>query len=120
MANAFVHIELNTTDPGKAKTFYGKLFDWQLTDMPMGDMTYTVIKVGEGTGGGIMQHPMPGQPSIWIPYVEVANLKAQTDKARSLGGTIIKEMVEVKDMGTFSIVLDPTGAAVGLWEMKKA
>jgi predicted enzyme related to lactoylglutathione lyase len=120
MANAFVHIELNTTDPGKAKAFYGKLFDWQLTDMPMDGKTYTLIKVGEGTGGGIMQHPMSGQPSIWIPYVQVADLKAQTDKARALGGTIIKEMVEVKDMGTFSIVLDPTGAAVGLWEMKKA
>ena len=119
MANAFVHIELNTTDPGKAKAFYGKLFDWQLTDMPMDDMTYTVIKVGDDTGG-IMQHPMPGQPSIWIPYVQVADLKAQTDRARALGGTIIKEMVEVKDMGSFSIVLDPTGAAVGLWEVKKA
>ena len=64
MANAFVHIELNTTDPGKAKAFYGKLFDWQLTDMPMDGKTYTLIKVGEGTGGGIMQHPMSGQPSI--------------------------------------------------------
>jgi predicted enzyme related to lactoylglutathione lyase len=119
MANPFVHIELNTTDPAKAKAFYGKLFDWQLADMPMDGRTYTLIKVGEGTGGGLMQHPMPGQPSIWIPYVEVANLKAETEKARALGGTIIKEMVEVKDMGSFSIVLDPTGAAVGLWEKKK-
>jgi predicted enzyme related to lactoylglutathione lyase len=30
MANPFVHVELNTTDVGKAKTFYGKLFDWKL------------------------------------------------------------------------------------------
>ena len=120
MANPFVHIELNTTDPAKAKTFYGKLFNWQLSDMPMNEGTYTLIKVGEGTGGGIMKHPMPGQPSIWIPYVDVSDLKAQTEKARALGGTIIKEMVEVPEMGTFSIVLDPTGAAVGLWERKKA
>jgi predicted enzyme related to lactoylglutathione lyase len=27
MANPFVHVELNTTDPAKAKAFYGKLFD---------------------------------------------------------------------------------------------
>ena len=120
MANPFVHIELNTTDPAKAKTFYGKLFNWQLSDMPMNEGTYTLINVGEGSGGGIMKHPMPGQPSIWIPYVEVSDLKAQTEKARTLGGTIIKEMVEVQEMGTFSIVLDPTGAAVGLWERKKA
>ena len=119
MANPFVHIELNTTDPAKAKTFYGKLFNWQLSEMPMNEGTYTLINVGEGTGGGIMKHPMPGQPSIWIPYVEVSDLKAQTEKARTLGGTIIKEMVEVPERGTFSIVLDPTGAAVGLWERKK-
>ena len=52
MGNPFVHVELMSTDVGKAKTFYGKLFDWKLEDIDMGDMTYTMIKVGEGTGGG--------------------------------------------------------------------
>jgi predicted enzyme related to lactoylglutathione lyase len=66
-----------------------------------------------------MSHPMPGQPSVWIPYVEVADVRAKTEKARSLGGTVVKDVTEVMDMGTFSIVLDPTGAAVGLWQSKK-
>jgi uncharacterized protein len=120
MADPFVHIELNTTDPAKAKTFYGKLFDWQLEDMQMEMGTYTLIRVGNGTGGGIMKHPMPGQPSLWIPYVEVGDVRARTEKARALGGTIIKEVTEVMNMGSFSIVLDPTGAAVGLWQSKKS
>jgi predicted enzyme related to lactoylglutathione lyase len=30
MANPFVHVELSTTDPAKAKTFYSQLFDWKL------------------------------------------------------------------------------------------
>jgi len=60
MANPFVHVELNTTDLAKAKAFYGKLFDWKLEDMSFGDATYTMIGVGEGTGGGMMKHPMPG------------------------------------------------------------
>jgi predicted enzyme related to lactoylglutathione lyase len=119
MANPFVHIELNTTDRAKAKDFYGKLLDWRLEDMAMDMGTYTFINVGSGTGGGIMKHPMPGQPSVWIPYVEVADVKAQTEKARSLGGTVIKDVTEVMDMGSFSIVLDPTGAAVGLWQSRK-
>ena len=59
---------------------------------------------------------MPGQPSLWIPYVEVGDVRARTEKAQSLGGTIIKDVTEVKSMGLFSIVLDPTGAAVGLWD----
>ena len=61
MANPFVHVELATTDLDKAKSFYRSLFDWQLQDMEMGGgMSYTMIGVGEGTGGGMMKHPMPG------------------------------------------------------------
>ena len=56
MANPFVHVELNTTDVPKAKAFYGNLFGWKLEDLPMPGGTYTMIRVGEGTGGGITQH----------------------------------------------------------------
>ncbi|MBV8602994.1 MAG: VOC family protein [Candidatus Eremiobacteraeota bacterium] len=117
MANAFVHVELNTSDVSKAKNFYGKLFDWQLEDMPMGPMTYTMIRVGDdGTGGGITQHPMPGAPSAWIPYALVDDVKASTAKVQSLGGTVIKDVTEIPNMGMFSIVQDPTGGVLGLWE----
>ena len=119
MANPFVHIELNTTDLPKAKNFYGKLFDWKLEDMPMSDCTYTLIKVGDGTGGGMMKHPMPGQPSVWLPYVLVDDIAAQTEKARSLGATIIKDVSEVPGMGSLSIVLDPTGAVFGRGSPRK-
>ena len=30
MANPFVHVELNTTDPDRAKAFYRELFTWTL------------------------------------------------------------------------------------------
>jgi predicted enzyme related to lactoylglutathione lyase len=119
MANPFVHVELNTTDLGKAKPFYTALFDWALTEAPMGgDMVYTMIGVGEGTGGGMMQHPMPGAPSMWLPYVLVADVAASTEKARALGATIVREPMEVMDAGTLAIFLDPTGAALGLWQPK--
>jgi uncharacterized protein len=118
MANPFIHIELNTTDPDKAKAFYGKLFDWKLSDMPMPSGNYTMIDVGGGTGGGMLKHPMPGAPSVWIPYITVDDVNAATVKAVSLGATIISEVTEIPGMGSFSIVLDPTGAAVGIWETK--
>src|SRR5207248_1394425 len=54
VANPFIHVELNAPDPQKAQTFYSKLFQWQLEDVPnpeMPDGTDTVIKVGDGTGG---------------------------------------------------------------------
>jgi predicted enzyme related to lactoylglutathione lyase len=119
MANAFVHVELNTTDLDKAKDFYGKLFKWTLEDVPMGPGgTYTLIKVGEGTGGGMVKHPMPGAPSAWLAYVLVDEIKAATEKARALGATIVQDVVEVPGMGWLSILIDPTGAALGLWQAK--
>ena len=119
MGNPFVHCELMSTDPGKAKSFFGQLFDWQLQDMPMGDMTYTIIQVGEGTGGGILKNPMPGGSSAWVPYVLVDDVKAATKKAQSLGATVMKDVADIPDMGSFSIITDPTGGMLGLWETKK-
>lgn len=119
MANPFVHVELNTTDVAKAKSFYGQLFDWTLEDLPMGDMSYTMIKVGEGTGGGMMRHPVPNAPSAWLPYVLVDDVEAATSKAKSLGATVMRDATEVMDAGRFSIIIDPTGAALGLWEPHK-
>lgn len=118
MGNAFVHAELNTTDVDKAKGFYGKLFDWKLEDIPMEEMTYTMIDVGEGTGGGIMKQMMPGASSAWMPYVSVDDIHAATRKAQSLGAKILRDVTEVKGMGWLSIFTDPTGALIGLWQTK--
>src|SRR5580698_10297177 len=117
MANTFVHVELHTTDVNQAKGFYGKLFDWKLEDVPMGDgTTYTMIGVGEGTAGGMLTNPMPGAPSTWLAYVNVDDVAASTEKAKSLGATILKDVTEVMGMGWFTIIMDPTGATIALWK----
>ena len=116
MANPFVHVELNTTDVTKAKGFFSQLFDWKLEDLPMEGGTYTLIHVGEGTGGGLMKHPMPGAPSMWLAYVLVDDVDGATKKVRALGGTVIKDKTEVMGMGWLAIIVDPTGAHLGLWK----
>jgi predicted enzyme related to lactoylglutathione lyase len=79
---------------------------------------YTLINVGTGTGGGMMKHPMPGAPSAWLAYVGVDDVAAATAQAKSLGATILMEKTEVPGMGWFTVLLDPTGAALALWETK--
>ena len=120
MANPFVHVELNTTDVTKAKNFYGKLFGWKLEDVEMEGGAYTMIKVGEGTGGGIIKHPVPGAPSAWLAYVLVDDIGAATQKAKSLGAKVMKDVTEVKGAGSFSVIVDPTGAALALWQPKSS
>src|SRR4051812_11234404 len=118
MSNAFVHVELNTTDLEKAKNFYGKLFQWKLEDMSMPTGPYTMVGVGEGTGGGMMKQMIPGAGSAWMPYVDVDDIAESTRKAKTLGAKVLKDVTDV-GMGSLSIIVDPTGAMLGLWKTKR-
>ncbi len=124
MSNPFIHAELNTTDLKKAKAFYSQMFDWKFDEIPGADgMKYTTIEVGEiagghGTGGGMLDQKMPGAPSAWMPYVLVDDIEAATKKAKTLGATVVKDVTDVPNMGSLSIIQDPTGAIFGLWHTR--
>lgn len=115
--NPFVHVELYSPDVAKSKAFYSSLFDWELNEAQGG--TYTMIGVGDhdyGVGGGMMGLPAPDVPPHWMAYVGVDDVKASTEKAKSLGATIIKDITPVEGYGLFSIIMDPSGAVLGLWQ----
>lgn len=117
--NPFVHVELVTPDLAKAKEFYTSLFDWDLSDAQGGK--YTMIGVGEheyGVGGGMMATPAPGVPPHWLAYVAVSDINAATQKAKSLGATIIKDVMPIEgyDGSFLSIIMDPAGAVFGLYQ----
>ena len=121
MAHPFVHVELNTSDLAKAKEFYGKLFEWKLQDVPMPDGdTYTMIDVEGGTGGGMLKAKQPGTPPFWLAYVGVEDIKASTKRARELGAKIMVDATEVGDYGFMSVIVDPTGAHLAMWQPKAA
>ncbi len=117
MANPFVHLELNTPDLAKAKEFYGKLFNWTFTDNDMGPAgIYSTFKPTDGPGGGMMS--MPGAPTQWLAYVGVDDIHAATEKARSLGAKVIRDSDEIPNIGWMSVLSDPTGAKIALFQPK--
>ena len=120
MANPFVHVELHTKDVAKAKQFYTALFGWQLEDMPMpgGGGSYTMISVGEGTGGGMMTSPDANAPPHWLAYVGVDDINAMTKRAKELGATVLQDVTPVGEYGLMSIIRDPTGATIAMWKAK--
>ena len=119
MANPFVHVELHTGDLKRAKEFYGKLFDWKLEDAPMpGGGSYTLIQVGNGTGGGMETSRTPGVPPHWLAYVGVDDVRASTRKAQELGAKVVQDVMEVGEYGTMSVITDPTGATLAMWQPK--
>jgi predicted enzyme related to lactoylglutathione lyase len=118
VANPFVHVELNTGDLPKAKAFYGSLFGWKLDDMPMpgGGGTYTLIGVGQGTGGGMVSMLPPGTPPHWLAYVGVDDVAEMTKRAKELGATVLHDVMKVGDFGAMSVIQDPTGAVIAMWQ----
>jgi predicted enzyme related to lactoylglutathione lyase len=122
MANAFAHIELTTSDLGAAKKFYKGLFDWKLTDLPMGTdgAIYTMVAPGKGPGGGMQARPMPDAPVTWLPYVEVADVKKTLAKAEKGGAKVVLPPMDIGKNGIIGVFVDPAGALLGVWSKAKA
>jgi uncharacterized protein len=116
MANPFVHLELNTPDLEKAKEFYGQLFGWTFTDNPMPMGVYSTFQPDKAPGGGMAT--MPGAPTGWLAYVGVDDIHAGTKKAVMLGAQATVDSVEIPNVGWFSVLIDPTGAKIALFQPK--
>lgn len=117
--------ELMTTDAPAAKKFYSGLFGWEATDIPMGgeDGPYSLLRVrGQDTGammGMTKEMKQHNVPPHWGAYVAVASADETVAKAKTLGGTVLKEPFDVWDLGRMAVMQDPTGAAFCVWEAKK-
>ena len=119
MANPFTYLELHTTDAAKAKSFYTELFGWKTKDTPVPGMgTYTEIDTEGGPGAGLMHQQEPGAGSAWLAYVKVPRLDETVARAQKLGATVLAPRTEIKDVGWFAVLRDPSGARVAVFEQK--
>lgn len=111
---AFSWCELITSDVAGAKVFYENLFGWQMEDLPMDGMTYTMIKAGGREVGGMMTVPPDGpkMPPVWGSYVTVDDVDAVAGKVADLGGTILVEPRDIPGVGRFCVLQDPQGAFI--------
>jgi hypothetical protein len=113
----FVWNELISTDEAAQKKFYTSLFGWKAEPFGGGgEHSYTLFKQGDTMAGGMMKSPKPGLPSHWLAYVNVANVDATADTAKKLGGRVVVEPMDIPDVGRIAVVIDPQGAAIGLFK----
>jgi predicted enzyme related to lactoylglutathione lyase len=61
-----------------------------------------------------------GVPPHWNLYVTVASVDESARRAQELGGTLLVPPFDVMDAGRMSVVQDPTGAIIHLWEAKRS
>ena len=61
-----------------------------------------------------MRDPRP----IWLPYVQVRDIRKATDTARELGATVLLDSRE-GPAGWRTVIATPTGGEIAFWQQKR-
>jgi len=113
--NPLVHLELHTGDLPSAREFYSELCGWRSNTIAVGSGSYQALGLGGRVDGGIVE--CETRRPLWLPYVEVADVFAATERARRLGASALLEPRE-GPAGWRSVVTAPAGGEVAFWQPK--
>ena len=114
-------VDLGTPDMDRTVSFYSEVFGWDIPESPVADQTggYRTASSGGKSVGGVMPLMQEGQPPVWSTYVSVDDADATVAKVTEAGGTVIAGPMDVMELGRMAVFMDPTGAAVGIWQPKE-
>ena len=121
-AGAPVWLELTTNDVAAAQDFYHGLFGWTFSEPHPELGGYIDIEADGSSLGGLMSSadmecPEGGEiPNSWDVYLAVSSVDAAVAQAQSAGARVLTGPHDAGDSGRFAMVLDPSGAPIGLWE----
>ena len=116
MSGPVVHLELHTRCRSQAREFYSSLFGWRGEPIATDHGSYLALGLGP-IDGGIVE--CGTERPLWIPYVEVDRLAPATERARTLGATVLLEPRE-GPAGWRSVIATDDGGEVALWQRKEA
>lgn len=108
-----VHIEIPSGNSEQSGNFCSQMFGWKMTPMP--EMNYSLWEPALGPGGGF--NPLGDDMKVGevLIYVDSDDIEVDLKKARALGVAVLKETIEIPNMGWFAIIKDPTGNAIALY-----
>jgi predicted enzyme related to lactoylglutathione lyase len=110
MSQSFVWFHNSSNNPSDSCKFYENLFGWRASAGP-GGLTMLADKAGPFAGLAKKDAAMAG----WIPYVQVDDVDVATNAAVELGATVVSARAR-GPAGEYSVVRDPGGAAIALWQ----
>ncbi len=118
-----VHFEIPADDVERAKNFYRKVFDWKMEAFP--DMDYTMIQttmVDENhmptEPGAINGGMMKRQDPVKCPVITIAvqNIEETLKNVKKMEGALVREKMQVGDMGYAAYFKATEGNVIGLWQ----
>lgn len=113
-------IDLFSSDTERAKDFYGRLFGWTTFDPGAEYGGYVVFqRDGKAVAGCMGNTGEEGYPDAWTVYLHTDSADRTIADARANGGQVAIEPMDITANGRMAMVVDPGGAAIGIWEPKE-
>ncbi len=105
----FVWHDNVSTDPEKARKFYGDLLGWGTEVFKTPEGEYPMINVGGQAHGGFGP-AQGGAPSHWLGHVLVEDVDETVRRAEAAGGKIVADAFDIPEVGRMAVIADPQGA----------
>jgi predicted enzyme related to lactoylglutathione lyase len=113
-------IDLMTADTDAARAFYSDLFGWTALEQNEEFGGYWMwTRDSAPVAGGMAAESGQPAPAFWSVYLAVEDADKTVETAVAAGAQIIVPPMAVGDLGVMAVLVDPTGAAVGVWQPKE-
>jgi uncharacterized protein len=120
VAGAPCWIDLYSSDTERAQAFYGRLFGWETLDPGPEYGGYVVFqREGKAVAGCMGNSGEEGYPDVWTVYLHSDDADRTAAAAKARGAAVVVEPMDVTENGRMAMVVDPGGAAIGIWEPKE-
>lgn len=107
--------ELHSQDLDADIAFLETVFGFDVGEMPIPDGgRYLLLKSGDDMRGGAMKAMMAEAPSSWLSWFHVADVDAAAERAKTNGGSVLGEPMDMAGVGRVVVCTDTTGAHFGL------
>lgn len=112
-----VHFEINADNPERCKTFYEKVFGWEISKVQV-PHEYWMVKTGDdgpGIDGGMMRRQDP-RASV-LNTIQVDDIDAAITAVESNGGKLIVPKAELPQVGYLAYFQDTEGNMMGIMQI---
>jgi predicted enzyme related to lactoylglutathione lyase len=110
-------VDLMSSDTNRSRDFYTQLLGWT-AEAPNAEFGgyFNFQKDGVREAGCMASQPGEGPSDVWSVYLATDDAAKTVEVATAKGAQVIAPAMAVGDLGTMAVFLDPTGAAVGVWQ----
>jgi hypothetical protein len=110
-------VDLWTSDTESSRKFYAELFGWEAQEpSPEFGGYFMFTRNGVPVAGGMGDMGEVRANNTWKVFLASEDAAKTVETAEAAGAQVVSPLMDIADLGAQAILVDPTGAPVGVWE----